>query len=78
MESTKEDQIYLIARREACGDLTPVQYDWWLCRFQIDDDQFIKIYRKRAAQDTIKHLQEMCIELMFIATTILSIAICVI
>jgi hypothetical protein len=69
---TKEDKIFEVASRYAQGDLNGTQFDWWLCQFNITDDEFHAVYRKRTNQQIVELLKELwifsCFSLAVIAT----------
>lgn len=65
----KEDKMYEIATRRFGGDLSDIQYDWWLSELNATEDDFREIYRKRNKQQ----FANLAIEFSVIAIVVLSV-----
>lgn len=63
MTSESENELYLLARRYISGELTDVQFKWWIVKLNSTPKEVFRIYNKQAKANLKKNL----IEFIFIA-----------
>ena len=50
----KEDQIYELGQRLITGDLTDIQYKFWLSQLDVSSEEALAIFRKKEIELTIQ------------------------
>ena len=71
----REDKIFEIARRNAAGDLTPTQFEWWCSQLKVTPDEIDKIYAERVVIDLNNIVKNLILFVMFAGFVIFSISI---